>query len=155
MRGERVILRTPEVSFRRPIRLLHPRHPIYVVPWSDGEFMVGATVLESEDDSTVSVRSMLELLGTAYALHTAFGEAEIVDSGSGVRPAFDDNVPKVIVCERQRCIHVNGAYRHGFLLAPVLAQCVADLLAGSTASHPLVDFTEPDRPPLRQPDEVI
>lgn len=155
VRGERVILRTPEVSFGRPVRLLHPRHPIYVVPWSDGEFMVGATVLESEDDSPVSVRSMLELLGAAYALHTAFGEAEIVDSGSGVRPAFDDNVPKVIVCERQRCIHVNGAYRHGFLLAPVLAQCVADLLAGSTASHPLVDFTEPDRPPLRQPDEVI
>ncbi len=155
VRGERLILRTREVSLKRPVRLLHPRHPIYVVPWSHGEFMVGATVIESEDDSPVSVRSMLELLGTAYTLHAAFAEAEIVESGAGVRPAFDDNVPKVIVCARQRRIHVNGAYRHGFLLAPVLARCVAGVLDGSLSEHSLVDFTEPDRPPLRQTDEVL
>lgn len=155
VRGERVIVRTHEVSLKRPVRLLHPRHPIYVVPWRQGEFMVGATVIESEDDSPVSVRSMLELLGTTYTLHPAFAEAEIVESGAGVRPAFDDNVPKVIVCARQRRIHVNGAYRHGFLLAPVLARCVAGVLDGSLSVHPLVDFTEPDRPPLRQTDEVL
>ena len=155
VRGERVIVRTREVSLKRPVRLLHPRHPIYVVPWSEGEFMVGATVIESEDDSPVSVRSMLELLGTAYTLHPSFAEAEIVESGSGVRPAFDDNVPKVIVCPQQRRIHVNGAYRHGFLLAPVLAWCVSGLLDGSLSEHPLVDFVESDSPPLRQTDEVI
>ena len=30
---------------------------------------------------------------------------------------------------RGRTIHVNGLYRHGFLLAPVLAELVADYLA--------------------------
>ena len=64
----------------------------------------------------VTVRSALELLGSAYALHPAFAEAEIVDMGAGVRPAFADNVPKIVV--RGRTIHVNGLYRHGFLLAP-------------------------------------
>jgi glycine oxidase len=44
-----------------------------------------------------------------------------------VRPAFADNVPKIVV--RGRTIHVNGMYRHGFLLAPVLAELVADYLA--------------------------
>ena len=75
--------------------------------------------------SPVTVRSALELLGSAYALHPAFGEAQIVELGAGVRPAFADNVPKIVV--RGRTIHVNGLYRHGFLLAPVLAELVAGL----------------------------
>jgi glycine oxidase len=126
VRGERVVVRAPEVGLIRPVRLLHPRHPLYVVPWGAGRYMVGATVIESDDASPVTVRSALELLGSAYALHPAFAEAEIVDMGAGVRPAFADNVPKVVV--RGSTIHVNGLYRHGFLLAPVLASLVADYL---------------------------
>ena len=128
VRGERLILRTREIALRRPVRLLHPRHPIYVVPWADGLFMVGATVIESDDDGPISVRSALELLGMAYALHPAFGEAQVVDAAAGVRPALADNVPKIIV--RGSTIHVNGLYRHGFLLAPALAELVAEYLDG-------------------------
>jgi glycine oxidase len=124
VRGERLIVRSSDVVLTRPMRLLHPRHPIYIVPWSDGRYMVGATVIESEDTRPLTVRSALELLGSAYALHPALGEAEILEAGAGVRPAFPDNVPKIIV--RGRTLYVNGLYRHGFLLAPVLA----DLLAG-------------------------
>ena len=126
VRGERLIVRTREIGFRRPVRFLHPRHPIYVVPWGDGLHMVGATVIESDDSGPITVRSALELLGMAYALHPAFGEAQIVDAGAGVRPAFADNVPKIIV--RGQTIHVNGLYRHGFLLAPALAELVAEYL---------------------------
>jgi glycine oxidase len=126
VRGERIILRTGEVALSRPVRLLHPRHPLYVVPWGDGRFMLGASVIESEEAGPVSVRSALELLGTAYALHPAFGEAEIVAMGAGVRPSFPDNVPKVVV--RGQRLFVNGLYRHGFLLAPALAELVAAYL---------------------------
>ena len=129
VRGERIIVRTREIALRRPVRLLHPRHPLYIVPWGDGRYMVGATVIESEDAGPVTVRSALELLGRAYAVHPAFAEAEIVDLGAGVRPGFPDNVPRVVVREEGRRIFVNGAYRHGFLLAPVLAGAVADYLA--------------------------
>jgi glycine oxidase len=131
VRGERLIVRSQELRFHRPVRFLHPRHPIYVVPWGDGLYMVGATVIESDDAGPVTVRSALELLSMAYALHPAFGEAQIVDAGAGVRPAFADNVPKIIV--NGQTIHVNGLYRHGFLLAPALAQLVASYLDnGST-----------------------
>jgi len=128
VRGERLIVRSREVRLQRPVRLLHPRHPLYVVPWGDGRFMVGATVIESEDTGPITVRSALELLGAAYALHPAFAEAEILDAGAGVRPAFPDNVPKIVVAGRT--LHVNGLYRHGFLLAPALAQQVARHLEG-------------------------
>jgi glycine oxidase len=64
VRGERLVLRTREFGFKRPVRLLHPRHPIYIVPWGDGLFMLGATVIESNDAGPVTVRSALELLGS-------------------------------------------------------------------------------------------
>jgi glycine oxidase len=127
VRGERLIVRSRDVVLRRPVRLLHPRHPLYVVPWDQGLHMLGATVIESDDGGPITVRSALELLGTAYALHPAFGEAEIVEAGAGVRPALPDNVPKIVV--RGRTVHVNGLFRHGFLLAPILSVLVADYVA--------------------------
>ena len=75
----------------------------------------------------MTIRSALELLGLAYALHPGFGEAEIVELGAGVRPSFPDNVPAIVA--RGRTIYVNGMYRHGFLTAPVLAEAVARYLA--------------------------
>lgn len=126
VRGEMAVIRTREVTLSRPVRLLHPRFPLYVVPWGDDEYMVGATVIEREDGAPVTVRSALDLLGTAFALHPAFGEAEIVELSAGVRPAFSDNIPKIVV--KGRRLLVNGAYRHGYLLAPALAKAAADFL---------------------------
>lgn len=138
VRGERLIVHAPDVSLSRPVRLLHPRHPLYVVPWPGNYFMIGATVIESEDDGPATVRSALELMGNAFALHTGFGEAQIIEIGAGLRPAYPDNVPRVAVAREGRLIRVNGAYRHGFLLAPVLAEVVASVLADATYHHPLL-----------------
>ena len=135
VRGERVVVRSREIALTRPVQLLHPRHPLYVVPWGDGRYMVGATVIETEDAGAVTVRSALELLGAAYALHPAFGEAEILELGAGIRPAFPDNVPRAIVREAGKRILVNGAYRHGFLLGPVLARAVRDYLDGGAVDE--------------------
>ena len=119
VKGEMIIIETSEVELSRPVRLIHPRFPLYVIPRGDGRFMLGATSIESEDTG-VSVRSALELLGAAYAVHPAFAEARIVEFGSGLRPAFPDNLPRISI-EQER-ISVNGLYRHGFLLAPALAE---------------------------------
>ncbi len=126
LRGERIIVRTAEISLSRPVRLLHPRHPIYVVPWDGGRFMIGATIVESEDAGPITVRATLELLGAAYALHPGFAEAEVLEAGAGIRPALPDNVPRIVV--RGRTLLVNGLYRHGFLMSPALAVRVADYL---------------------------
>jgi glycine oxidase len=119
VKGEMIIVETDEVELSRPVRLIHPRFPIYVIPRGDGRFMLGATSIESEDTG-VSVRSALELLGAAYAVHPAFAEARIVEFGSGLRPAFPDNLPRITIDQER--ISVNGLYRHGFLLAPALAE---------------------------------
>jgi len=126
VKGEMVLLRLREVSLGRPVRVLHPRLPVYVVPRADGLYMVGATMIESDDERRISARSLLELLSAAYALHPAFGEAEIVEIGSGVRAAFPDNLPRLR--RRGTALYVNGLYRHGFLLAPALARRAADVV---------------------------
>lgn len=119
VKGEMVIVETDEIALSRPVRLIHPRWPLYIIPRAGNQFMIGATSIEREDDG-VSVRSALELLSAAYAVHPAFGEARIVEIGSGLRPAFPDNLPRIAIDDRK--IAVNGLYRHGFLLAPALAE---------------------------------
>ncbi len=121
VKGEMVIVETDEIALSRPVRLIHPRWPLYIIPRAGNQFMIGATSIEREDDG-VSVRSALELLSAAYAVHPAFGEARIVEIGSGLRPAFPDNLPRIAIDNRK--IAVNGLYRHGFLLAPALAELV-------------------------------
>jgi glycine oxidase len=119
VKGEMIIVATAEIVLSRPVRLIHPRWPLYIIPRANNQFMIGATSIEREDDG-VSVRSALELLSAAYAVHPAFGEARIVEIGSGLRPAFPDNLPRIAIDNRK--IAVNGLYRHGFLLAPALAE---------------------------------
>ena len=119
VKGELILIETSEVKLSRPVRLIHPRWPLYVIPREDNLFMLGATSIEAEDTG-VSVRSALELLGAAYAVHPAFAEARIVEFGSGLRPAFPDNLPRIAIEDRK--IAVNGLYRHGFLVAPALAE---------------------------------
>ena len=115
-----IIVETAEVELARPVRLIHPRWPLYVIPRGNNKFMLGATSIEAEDTG-VSVRSALELLGAAYAVHPAFAEARILEFGSGLRPAYPDNLPRITI-EGQTRSSVNGLYRHGFLLAPALAE---------------------------------
>ena len=126
VRGEMLLLRAPEIRLSRPVRLLHPRHPLYIVPRAAGVFMLGATQIESEDRRGVSARSMLELLSAAYALDPRFAEAEVLETGADLRPAFADNVPRVQV--RGRVLQLNGLFRHGYLMAPALALQAVDYL---------------------------
>ncbi|WP_170396804.1 FAD-dependent oxidoreductase [Ruegeria arenilitoris] len=125
VKGEMLVIRCPDVTLTRPVRLLHPRMPLYIVPRGDGVYMLGATMIESEDSSRITARSMLELLSAAYALNPAFGEAEVLEIGVDLRPAFPDNLPRIR--RLGHTIYANGLYRHGYLLAPALAQGVADL----------------------------
>jgi glycine oxidase len=140
VKGEMLVLRCPDLALSRPVRLLHPRIPLYVVPRGDGVYMLGATMIESGERGRVTARSLLEMLTAAYALHPAFGEAEVLEIGVDARPAFRDNLPRIR--RRGATIHVNGLYRHGFLLAPALARMAADLAMGG----PRPEVMDEDRP---------
>jgi glycine oxidase len=126
VRGEMLYLQSDEIVLSRPVRLLHPRFPVYIVPRGEGLFMVGATMIETDFKGPITARSLMELLNAAYSLHPAFAEAAVVETGAGIRPAFPDNLPRVT--RQGKAILVNGLYRHGFLLAPAMAEKAADLV---------------------------
>ena len=125
VKGEKFVVHAPDVHISRACRMIHPRHPCYIVPRSNGQYMLGATMIETEEPSRITVRSALELLGAAYTLHPSFAEAAIIEMGSDLRPAFADNLPRLRVIGRT--IHINGLYRHGYLVSPSLARMAADV----------------------------
>lgn len=141
VRGETLHVQTHEVHLSRPVRLMHPRYQLYVVPKPEGRFVIGATSIESEDRSPMSLQSSLELGSALYTLSPAFAEARILEQGVNLRPAFRDNLPHVI--RDDGLISANGLFRHGYLLAPAVAdhllaavrghgeQPFADVLAGT------------------------
>ena len=120
VRGEAIRLHAPEVALKRPVRLMHPRYQLYVAPRPSRHYVVGATQLESESTQAVTVRSALELLSAAFALHPGFAESEITELSAGLRPAYPDNLPRVEW--HGGVLRVNGLYRHGFLIAPAVAE---------------------------------
>lgn len=140
VRGEMLVLRCPEVNLTRTVRMLHPRIPLYIVPRGDGIYMIGATMLETGGKYRVTARSAVEMLNAAYALHSGFAEAEILELGSDARPAFPDNLPRLR--RRGNTLYANGLYRHGYLLAPAVARMAADYL--QTGQKP--EFMDEDHP---------
>ena len=120
VRGEVFWLEAPEVKISRPTRMLHPRYKIYIVPRPNNRYIIGATEIESEDKSPMSVRSSLELLSAVYSMHSGFAEARIVNMLTNCRPALRDNLPKIEHSEKMT--RINGLYRHGYLLAPAVVE---------------------------------
>lgn len=127
VRGEVMTLLAPQVKLTRPTRLMHPRYPIYIAPKPGGYFRIGATEIESDDTSPMSVRSALELLSAAYTVDSNFAEARIVELMAQCRPALPDNRPTVSWLGA-RTLQVNGLYRHGYLVSPALLDVVLQLM---------------------------
>lgn len=118
VRGEVFKLYAPDVKINRPIRLMHPRYQLYIAPKNNGKVSVGATQIESEDNAPITVRSALELLSATYSVCSGFAEANILEQISQLRPAFNNNQPKILASNK--LIQVNGLFRHGYLIAPVV-----------------------------------
>jgi glycine oxidase len=136
VRGELVWLHAPGIALQRPLRLLHPRHPMYLVPRPDDVIVLGATEVESEDRSPVSLRSAVELMAAAHSVCPELAEARIVHLETNLRPALADNLPRVD--HAPGLLRINGLYRHGWLVAPAL---VADALAALGLASPAEETT--------------
>jgi glycine oxidase len=144
VKGETITIETDEISLARPVRLMHPRWPLYIIQRAGNRFLIGATSIESEDASGVTVRSALELLTAAYTIHPGFGEARIVEIGTALRPALPDHAPRIQVTTKAGSgerIAVNGLYRHGFLMAPALAEIVAGYVTGGAHDNEVMRWS--------------
>ncbi len=120
VRGEVVWLHAQGLHLQRPLRLLHPRHKVYIVPRPGDAVLVGASEIESEDRSPISLRSAVELMAAAHSVVPALAEARIMRMDTNLRPALPSNAPRVDIA--QGLVRINGLFRHGWLLAPALVE---------------------------------
>jgi glycine oxidase len=127
IRGEVIRLHAPEVKLQRPTRLIHPRYPIYIAPKENDVYVVGATEIESEDLSEMSLRSAMELLSAIYTVHSGFAEARILEMATQCRPTLKDNLPEIRISQPGLML-INGLYRHGFMISPAILDCALEIL---------------------------
>jgi glycine oxidase len=128
VRGEVLRVYAPDIVLHRPVRVLHPRYPIYIAPKQNKLFVVGATQIESEDNSNLSVRSGLELMSALYSVHPAFGEARILESLAELRPTLNHESPEIRYDIQNRVVTVNGLFRHGFMISPAVSIATVHVL---------------------------
>lgn len=120
VRGEVIWLHAPGLGLQRPVRLLHPRHRVYIVPRPGDVVLVGASEIESEDRSPMSLRSAVELMAAAHSVLPGLAEARILKMDVNLRPALPDHQPQIH--HDAGLIRINGLYRHGWLLGPALLE---------------------------------
>jgi glycine oxidase len=93
---------------------------VYIVPRAGDQVVVGASEIESEDRSPVSLRTTVELLAAAHSVVPELGEARIVLADTNLRPALPDNLPRID--SSAGLTRINGLYRHGWLIAPAMVE---------------------------------
>ncbi|KGF31550.1 FAD-dependent oxidoreductase [Oligella urethralis] len=120
VRGEIFWVQAPEVALHRPLRLLHPRYQVYIVPRQNNIFVIGASAIESEDRSPVSLRTTVELLAAAHSVLPGLAEARLVHTETNLRPALVDNFPRIET--EQGLSRINGLFRHGWMIAPAMIE---------------------------------
>ncbi|HVB92599.1 MAG TPA: glycine oxidase ThiO [Acidimicrobiales bacterium] len=126
----------------RTLRGLVRGHSIYLVPRRDGSVVVGATVEERGQATSVQAGAVHELLCDARTVFPGVDELELLEAVAGLRPATMDNTPCIGWTRLEQVAVATGHFRNGYLLAPLTAAAVTDLF-GRRPVTPLVGALAP------------
>jgi glycine oxidase len=141
IRGQLVQLRAPAHLLTRVIW----GADCYIVPWTDGTVLVGATMEDVGFDERTTDAAVKRLRASASALVPALEAMELVEARAGLRPATPDELPIIGPSSRMRGVfYATGHFRNGVLLAPLTASLVADLVLEGRAGDELA-LVRPDR----------
>jgi glycine oxidase len=141
IRGQLVQLRCDQAAASRVIW----GTACYLVPWSDGTVLVGATVEDVGFDERPTAEGVRGLLSAAIDLLPSLEGAHFEDVRVGFRPKSIDELPVIGRSETMsRVFYALGHYRNGVLLAPLTASLVADLVLEGT-ERPELALVRPGR----------
>ncbi|WP_202977897.1 FAD-dependent oxidoreductase [Nocardioides daphniae] len=134
VRGELVVLAPSRV----PGHVVRARvgEEVYLVPRRDGRLVVGATSEEHDRPPVVTAGGLLRLLRAGRTLWPAVETAAVVETLAADRPATPDHLPLLGPAAPGVWLAA-GAFRHGVLLAPLLARMLADQLEGAATVRAL------------------
>lgn len=98
----------------------------YIVPWSGGTLLVGATAEDVGFDERATASGVGQMLIAAQDLIPQLGSAAFVEVRVGLRPQAVGGRPLLGPSSDPRVIYAAGHFRNGVLLAPLTAQLIAD-----------------------------
>jgi glycine oxidase len=103
----------------------------YLVPRTDGRYVLGATQEERGFDTAMTAGGVHDLLRDASELVPGVLELEVEELIAGLRPGTPDNAPIVGAHPAApELVWATGHYRNGALLTPVTADLVVAALCG-------------------------
>jgi glycine oxidase len=117
----------------------------YLVPRSDGRFVLGATVEERGFERHATAGGVYELLRDAHEVLPGASELQIEELCVGLRPGTPDNVPVIGPGALAGLTWATGHHRNGILLAPLTAELVVDALLGERPRNSLLSACDPLR----------
>ncbi|AKK04302.1 glycine oxidase ThiO [Corynebacterium epidermidicanis] len=138
--GDVLRLRVPKHAMplvSRTVRAVVRGRPVYVVPRSDNQIVLGAT---SREDSLwgVSAEGVHQLLRDAHHIVPGIWECEIEEMTARARPGSPDDIPFIGEVSPGLIVST-GYFRHGILLSAIGAELTADVVC----EKPLpTDFAE-------------
>ncbi len=125
-----------------PVRRIVWGPECYLVPWTNGTMLVGATVEEAGFDERATTAGVRDLIEAACELMPQAWQAAFAGVRVGLRPAAPDDLPVIGESSRVEGVYyATGHYRNGVLLAPVTAVMVADLVLGGRRDPALAAFS--------------
>jgi glycine oxidase len=113
----------------------------YIIPRSNGRYVVGSTVEPAGFDKSVNRYRVKRLQDAATRLIPRFAEAKIAEAWTGLRPGTPDNLPLLGATSIAGYFAATGHYRDGILLTPVTAQVMCALVLEGKTLIPLDRFS--------------
>ena len=146
VRGQMVVLRGLPVA--------RPLHGFagYLAPRADGRVLVGSTYEHAGFDKRTTGEAVRTLLAMAEQLVPASAQAAVDHVYAGLRPGTRDGLPVLGAAPGAAGLwYACGLYRNGILLAPAVAEALAELITGGTTRWSIEAFAPQRRgAPLRR-----
>ncbi len=113
----------------------------YIVPRSNGRYVVGSTVEPAGFDKSLNAYRVKRLQDAAARLIPSFAQAKIAEAWTGLRPGTPDNLPMLGATTIAGYFAAAGHYRDGILLAPVTAEVMSALILEGKTLLPMERFS--------------
>jgi len=137
VRGQMIALRHADVRLTRVLRSEYG----YLVPRSDGRIIAGSTLEHSGFTKAVTPAGVQKILSAALELVPALGDAQILETWSGLRPGTPDDIPILGPTDVEGLLVATGHYRNGILLAPVTAKLVREWITTGKTNLDVAAFS--------------
>ena len=143
LKGQAMALRArPRFGRDQPLPVEHVvwTAEVHIAPKSDGRMIVGATVEEAGFDPHLTAGGLYALLEGVRRVLPGVEEMAVESVWTGFRPTTEDDAPALGPCSVPGLAFAAGHHRNGYLLAPVTARAIEDLVTGGAVEGAAAGF---------------